>query len=272
MVNNAALAEFYRTTGLLQAILCGLRDAGVTKPSVDDLSTVDEFHVGGTAATKFVAEALRLQPNERILDIGSGLGGPARLIAQAYACRVVGVELAADFAQAGHQLNTLTGLDGAVSLLIGNALHLPFDSGHFDAAFMIHVGMNIEDKSALMTSIYHVLRPGGRLVVYDILKTQDSPLTYPLPWAGSAQDCAAENAAAYLRAFDDAGFTVTSQLDKRDFALNFFANVKADRKRNQSSPLDLRLVMGPRTNEKIRNIQEQITNNLLKPTLFEAIK
>lgn len=151
-------------------------------PTVEDLASYDQYHTGGLPATVRLAAKLRLTPDSRVLDIGSGLGGPARYIAATYGCRVHGIDLSESFVAAALMLTERTGLGERVEFAVGNALDLPFEDERFDAVIMQHVAMNIEDRPALYKEIQRVLSSGGRFLTYDVVSQSGLPL-FPVPWA-----------------------------------------------------------------------------------------
>ena len=131
------------------------------------------------------AERLQIGADTRLIDIGCGAGGPARAVAARYGCRVTGIDLTDDFIKTGGRLSEACGLQGSVFLHHGSALDMPFDDSAFDRAMMLHVGMNIADKAALMQTA-RVLEPGGLFCVYDMMRVRQGTLTFPLPWASDA--------------------------------------------------------------------------------------
>ncbi|WP_181166227.1 MULTISPECIES: methyltransferase domain-containing protein [unclassified Mesorhizobium] len=148
---HSQIADHYARGSLVAGIRDGLAAMGKTESTVtaEDLSPVDEFHIGGRAATGELAGQLALTAADRVLDIGCGLGGPARQIAAKYGCHLTGIDLTRDYVEAGNVLSGWLHLGERVSLQQGDALRLPFPDGSFTAAYMLHVGMNIADKSAL---------------------------------------------------------------------------------------------------------------------------
>ena len=186
---HSPVAEHYARGGLIDAIRDGLARMGKNESTVtaEDLASVDEFHIGGRHSTGELARQLTLRSTDRVLDLGCGLGGPARQIAGHYGCHVTGLDLTRDYVDAGNILSRWLRLEDRVSLQVGNALALPFSDALFDAAYMIHVGMNISDKRALFAEVARVLRPGAHFGVYDVMHTGDGALAYPLPWASTAE-------------------------------------------------------------------------------------
>ncbi len=99
---------------------------------------------------------------DRVLDVGSGLGGPARLIAAQRGCDVTGIDLTPEYVEVAERLTQRTGLGEQVRFVCGDALELPFDDASFDAAITLHVAMNIADRARLYAAIRRVLaRVGG---------------------------------------------------------------------------------------------------------------
>lgn len=186
--DERAVQEHYRTAGLLERILAGLREAGKdpAAPTVDDLAPADEFHSLGRVATKDLAELAAFKPGSRVLDVGSGLGGPARFLALTYGCDVTGVDLMPEFSAVATELSRRTGLQDRTRFREGNALALPFDDGAFDCVWTIQAQMNIADKRRFYEEIARVLRAGGRFAFQDICRGDGRPLEFPVPWASEA--------------------------------------------------------------------------------------
>lgn len=138
----------YASNDLIGAIRAGLSAAGKTPGKVkpEDLVAVDEFHVRGRAAMQELAARLNLKPTDRVVDIGSGLGGPSRFLAATYGCDVMGIDLTEAYCRAAAEMARWVGLGGRVAYKQANALSLPFADGAFDVAWTQHVAMNIADR------------------------------------------------------------------------------------------------------------------------------
>ncbi len=200
MISEAEVTDYYEKRDLHSRIITSLRLAGIEQPTPQDLSAVDEFHIGGIDATRFVSAALSPTPSGKILDIGCGIGGPARFIASDKGCYVIGIDLTESFVETGNHLSRLVGLEDQVMLNTGNALALLFAENEFDAAYMIHVGMNIADKNQLIGEAARVIKPGGQFVIHDVTQMRDSTLPYPLPWAETEKTCGVGSPTMYLNA------------------------------------------------------------------------
>ena len=180
-----SINDHYGQTDLSSRILKALQDAGkdINSLTREDLSSFDEFHNGGLAATRELASLAALREGMRVLDVGCGVGGPARTLAAEFGCYVTGIDLTEEFCRAAEMLTARLGMADKVTFRCGSALELPFDDESFDAVWMQNVSMNIADKSTLYSEIRRVLRAGGRLATQDVLSGPVTPLLFPMPWA-----------------------------------------------------------------------------------------
>ena len=262
-----AVARHYAHGSLDEAILNALAAAGkdVNHLSPKDLAPVDEFHIGGRQATIAFAQQFGPQPGMRLLDIGCGLGGAARYFASEHGCQVTGIELSGEYVAVANALAARVGLEKQVSCQQGSALDLPFAAGSFDGAYMFHVGMNIEDKSRLFREVRRVLNVSGVFGIYDVMRIADGDLSYPVPWASSPKASFVADAASYGRLLAAAGFEVLKQRNRRDFALELFAQMRARGAAGAPAPLGLHIVMGPNAGQKVKNMAADITSGLIAP-------
>lgn len=274
MTETADVAAHYAAGGLLARIEEGLAQLGATPPLDPDLlAPVDEFHIGGRQATEPFLAQLGLGPGQRLLDLGCGLGGPARYAAQISGARVVGIDLTGEFVETGRALNRLTGLQDRVELVQGTILDLPFGPGGFDAAWMIHVGMNIADKHRIAAEAARVLKPGALFGIYDVMQTGTEGIAFPVPWAASPRHSALAPPQRYRDALQAAGFELISETDRTDFAESFFANLAGVQNAAEGPPpLGLHLLMGPDTPIKLRNMVANITAGRVAPVEMIARK
>ena len=146
------VARHYAQSELTRTVLDALRAAGKDLDALDaaDLPPVDEFHTGWAPQTVEMAKTLDLAPGVAVLDVGSGIGGPARYFARTYGCDVTGIDLTPAFVELATDLTARTGLADRVRFVEGSALALPFEAGQLRPRDMIHVGMNIADKATAL--------------------------------------------------------------------------------------------------------------------------
>lgn len=269
MTIERQVAAHYTRGSLAQSILAALRTMGkdTEQLTVADLAPVDEFHIGGRQATIDFAAEMGIRRGMHLLDIGSGLGGAARYFAGELGCTVDGIDLTDEYVQVASELARRTGLEGSVTYRCGSALDLPFDDESYDGAYMLHVGMNIEDKGRLFAGVRRVLKRDGVFGVYDVMRTGDGALSFPVPWAATAATSFVAMPADYRRLLEAAGFVVVKERGRRDFAIEFFRQMRARAAQEASPPpLGLHILMGEDFAQKIANMIDLLQRGLIAPT------
>lgn len=239
--------------------------SGSGAPDPEQLAPVDDFHIGGRPATVELVNQLDLQPGLRMLDVGSGLGGTARYLARQHAAEVTGLDLTMEYVQVAASLTRRAELAGLAQFRQSSARELPFPDGSFDRACMPRVGMNIADKAAMFAEVRRVLVPGGIFGVYDVMRVGPGDITFPVPWAATVATSFVAEPTYYRELLAKAGLTVQSQRDRRDFALDFFREMRARAAQNGPPVLGLHIVMGPDAPLKIANLVDGLTRAVLAP-------
>ncbi|MBE2258673.1 MAG: class I SAM-dependent methyltransferase [Rhodobacteraceae bacterium] len=213
------LEAHYSARDIETRILAAVRAAGLNPEqglSPEELGALDHFHTGGVGASRELLQLAQIRAEDRVLDIGAGLAGPARLLASALGCRVDCLEMSADFCAAAELLNRLTGLDQRIAVHRGSALDLPFADDSFDVVWMQNVGMNIADKGTLYGEIHRVLKPGGRYAFQEMIAGETATLHFPLPWASDPADSFLVSAEATCAALGESGFVAELFEDTSD--------------------------------------------------------
>jgi ubiquinone/menaquinone biosynthesis C-methylase UbiE len=229
-------------TGRLAASLAAIAPEDAVL-SVQQLAPLDQFHTRGLQATMDLATLAGIGPKTRVLDIGSGLGGPARYLAATFGCRVHGVDLSPDFVEAATYLTARCGLSDLVTFQAGDALDLPAEDGAFDAVLLQHVAMNIADRAGLYAQARRVLALGGRLATFDIV-SRAGDLHFPVPWARQAIGSHLLTEDETRLALEAAGFISLEWRDDTATAQAWLAALAAGGGPPRG-PLSLGLVMGP---------------------------
>ncbi len=185
---SESLNQHYAPTNIAARILERLQQAckDLDALSRDDLAAFDEFHGGGRESTRALARLAGLTPGARVLDIGSGVGGPARTLAAEFGCNVTGIDITAEYCRAAQMLTDRTGLNAQVAFQCGNALDMPFEDAMFDVVWSQNTMMNMEDKVSLFKQVRRVLRPGGVFAFEVVLAGQAAGPHYPTFWANSS--------------------------------------------------------------------------------------
>ena len=258
----APVTEHYRQKGLEARLLQALQDAGHDLDNLppDALAGAEHFHLAGRAATDAIIEGLALTPDAHLLDVGCGIGGPARAVAQATGCRVTGVDLTEAFVASANALSQRMGLAERTSFQLADAAALPFDDASFDAVMLIHVGMNIEDKAGLVAEMARVARPGAAVLIYDVMRVGEGELSFPLPWASDS----AHSFLAPQRTYQDAlranNLTIESTIDRTAMAREAVMKARAN-------PPNIGLIdlMGPGWPAMFGNLLAGVQGGIIAP-------
>jgi SAM-dependent methyltransferase len=235
--------DHYRATGLTERLKTALMALGPqdARLTPEQLGALDQFHTRGLAATAELAKLAGITADMSVLDVGSGVGGPARFLAATYGCPVTGVDLSEPFVDAARYLTGRTGQSGQVSFQTASALELPFDDGRFDAVLLQHVAMNISDRPRLYREIRRVLKKGGRFATFDVVLNGGEP-HYPVPWARTPATSFLLTAAVTRETIEPAGFRTLTWQDDSEAAKAWIAQLRASGP--PPSP-NLGVVMGP---------------------------
>ena len=190
MSPSPSAASHYAREGELTArILSALTAAGkdLDRLTAEDIAPYDQFHSRGHRATEELAALLSPQAGQLVLDLGCGIGGPARWLASQRGCQVIGLDLTEVYCRTARELSARVRLERQTRFVCANALHLPFADASFDLVWTQHAAMNIADKARLYREIARVLKPGGRFGLYDVMAGEAGEPHYPVPWASAAE-------------------------------------------------------------------------------------
>jgi ubiquinone/menaquinone biosynthesis C-methylase UbiE len=272
MSTEGTVAKHYGRGQLEEAILAAVARESKNPESLTavDLAAVDEFHVGGLEAPQELAKNMELRAGMRLLDVGSGIGGPARYFAREHGCKVTGVDLTEEFVLVAESLTRRTKLDGLAEFRQGSALQLPFEAGTFDGAYMIHVGMNIADKGGIFREVRRVLKPAGLFTVFDIVRAGEGAIRYPVPWASGEESSFVGRRKDYRDALQNAGFEIAQERGRVAFGIEFTERVIARMAQGGPPALGLHLLMGEKTPIMIRNVLTMMKEGVLEPVEFYA--
>jgi ubiquinone/menaquinone biosynthesis C-methylase UbiE len=233
-----------------------------------DLAPVDEFHIRGRSATLELAERMRLTPDSHVLDIGSGIGGPARTVAETYGCRVTGIDLTPAFCEAAAEISDWLDLGDKVDIRQGDATDMPFADDEFDAAMTIHAAMNIEAKDAVYEGAKRVLKPGSIFAVYDVLQGEGGPVVFPVPWAREPSISHLATPDDMRRLLTDAGFNILDEIDSTEVGLAWFRDVTARMKESGPPPVTFQSFLGGSFPEMARNQVQNLADRRIRTLTY----
>jgi ubiquinone/menaquinone biosynthesis C-methylase UbiE len=259
------VGEHYARDDLAAAILTALREAGKDPNSVtaQDLAPVDQLHTRGKDATLELARLAGITLKMQVLDVGGGLGGPARTLATEIGCSVEVLDVTEEFCRAGDILTTRTGLGDLVSFRHASALDVPHPDASFDAVWMQHSSMNIADKERLYAEIHRVLRPGGNLALHEIMAGPVTPIHFPVPWAHGPEISFLRPPEEVRALIANVGFEESAWIDETTSAIRWFRErlAAADAASGELPPLGLHLVLGTNLGQMFRNLARNLQEN-----------
>ena len=250
------VSTHYSSGGDLAAkIADGLQSAGKNLKELKtvDLSAIDEFHFRGRKATLQLAEQMNLSKNAYVLDIGSGLGGPARTLAEEYGCRVIGIDLTNVFCEVASIMSNWVNLAERTGFQQGDATNPPFPDNQFDAAMTIHVAMNIAAKDKMYEQARRVLKPGGIFAVHDILQGEGGEAFYPAPWARDPSISHLATPDEMKQLLSDAGFRILDVHDSTDESLGWIETRTSSMAHSGPSPVTVQVLFGDDFPKMIEN-------------------
>jgi len=258
---NTHIKNHYNKSQLYEEIIERLMQQGIApdKISRSDLSGVDEFHVRGAEVSREIAREINLS-KARVLDVGCGIGGPARMLADEFKCAVTGIDLSHEFILAARQLSELVRLATKTKFVLGDALELPFEDGSFDVVWTQHVQMNISNKARFYSEIARVLHKNGQFIYYDIFRKNSEDVDYPVPWANDPSISFLGTILNVDTILKSLGLTKVQTTDQTDKAIAFFTGM-FERNNRSIQKLGLDILMGDSTHEKFGNLFKGLKEN-----------
>ena len=229
MIAGSDVSAHYSSGDLLARLEARLREDGFdpARPTFEALAPYDHFHGRGLEATEDMANLLPISGTDHVLDVGSGVGGPARYMARRFGCRVSGIDLTGEFCDVARHLTALLGLAERVSFEQGDALAMRFGDAVFDGSYSMNVSMNIADKRALYREIHRVLQPGAWLGLSEVVQGPGGEPDYPTPWARTASSSFLATLAETRENLTAAGFTIESLRDTTEASFAWAARARA---------------------------------------------
>lgn len=269
-MNDEVALHYCGNQNLADAIAERLRSAGkdIGTLKLSDLATVDEFHIRGRKATLELAEQIGPGSQDRLLDIGSGLGGAARTVAQVYRCHVTGIDLTQAFCEAATVLSEWVGLSDRVDFHQGDATDLPLSDNEFDSAMTIHAAMNVAAKDKMYEEARRVVKPGGTFAVYDVLQGEGGDVLFPVPWARELSISHLATSEEMERLLKGAGFEIRDVQDSTEESQAWFEQMMAHMEQSGPPPVTFNVFLGDDFPEMARNQVRNLTDRRIRTVSF----
>jgi SAM-dependent methyltransferase len=260
----------YGRAELEATVLAALRAAGKGEGTLtpDDLAPLDQFHTGGKPSTFELARLAGLTTGMQVLDVGGGIGGPARTLAAEFGCHVTVLDLTEEFCRTGEMLTERTELADRVEFRCASALDMPFADDSFDAAWSQHSSMNIEDRERLYAEVCRVVRPGGRFAFHEIMLGPEGNIHFPVPWARDPSISFLRPPEAVRQLLEATGFRTVDWIDATAEATEWF-RARLASAGTSPSPLGLHLLLGPEAATMFRNVLRNLEEN--RVTVIKAV-
>ena len=262
---NKKIENHYLRKGIYEDIVNRLKEQNIVLDNVkrSDISGTDEFHVRGATVSKELVNSIKIQ-GLNVLDVGCGLGGPCRMLADEYNCQTTGIDLSHEYIRTASKLSELVDLKDKTTFIQGNATELPFDDKTFDVVWTQHVQMNVPNKKKFYSEINRVLKTGGYFLFYEILRKENGKINYPMPWASLADHSFLFKAEEMDLFLNELGLTKEQFDDQTQAGIDFFDKLVA--RLNEFGPpkMGLNVLMGETTKSKLINLLNHLKTGELE--------
>lgn len=270
---NKNLIGQYSSTNLIEKIISALKGKGVDldnlKPA--DLVAFEEFHIGGRKTTRKLSSLTEIKSTMKVLDIGCGIGGPARTLALEFGCDVTGIDISDDYIEAAIFLSEKLGLSDKTDFVCGEVREIPFEDNSFDIIWSQHLIMNIKEKELLLSEIKRVLKPGGVYLFHEAFSKRGREIIYPVFWADNDDVSFLVEQAEYLGMIEKAGFKIDIVNDVSKESEIFFEKVIAYNSSKGVNPLSLNLLVQNDFEMKIENMYENLLKGNMEVVMGKVI-
>ena len=274
MSDAQSISDHWGTGDVFARIMEAMQAAGINPDTVtvEQLAPVDHFHARGFPATVDLADALPIRAGDRLVDIGCGLGGPARYFAKRFQCRVDGIDITAPFVDAANKLSALVGMDDVVVCRHGDGQKLPYGDQEFDGGYTQHVTMNVPDRDVFFGEAYRVLRPGAVFALTEHGLGEVGDPHHPVPWSEDGSGAYLMRPADTVAALRNAGFTNIEVTDTGEKYLQGYQAAIERAEKGDTPVFGTHILLGKLAPQIVRNAARNIEERRTHPVQIICYK
>lgn len=266
MTDSRSISDHWGTGDVFAKIVEAMLSAGIDPETltIEQLAPVDHFHARGFPATIELADTLPIEEGQHLIDIGCGIGGPARYLAKRFGCKVDGLDITGPFVEAGNQLSQLVGMQDDVNIVHGDGQHLPYKEETFDGGYAQHVTMNVPDRALFFGEAYRVLKPGAFFALTEHGLGQTGDPHHPVPWSEDGNGAYLIRPADTVAVLEKSGFEDIEVTDTGEKYLQGYLKAIELAERGETPAFGVHILLGKLAPEIVsnaaRNIAEQRTH------------
>jgi len=271
MINSKSIENFWTRGDIFSRVHHAMSEAGLINKelNIEDLFPIDQYHARGIAATVDLGKRMPISKNQKIIDIGCGLGGPARYYAKEFKCFITGIDITPSFIEIGNEFNKLTSMSDNIKLLVGNGEILDFKNETFDGAYSQHVTMNISNREKFFSEAFRVLKKDSFFAFTEHgLGPEGNPI-FPLPWADSSEMSFLLPPETTISILKDIGFSDIKIIETADKYILGYEKLIGLKSENKKPILGIHVIGGESMNERSTNSMQSIKENRTLP--FEIV-